>query len=254
MVEKDALGMLQDIISKTEVLSADEETFYMARFKLEGRSADREKLIVSNLRFALLQARKYPRTKGMDLEDYLGEAIIGLIIAVDKFDILRSTKLVTFAIWWIKRTISVAMWRMNDLYIPLNKWTKMVTEEIRYGKEQLKKIQVAMPLVAKLDDGEEGTLEIPDERFEEWMERVFLRESIEKCMDEVLTEREKDIIKLRFGWDGFLGEYTLDEVGVVIGLTRERVRQIESKALDKLRARYNKVSIKRLQIAWGIGS
>ncbi len=254
MVEKDALGMFMDFIGKTDPMSADEEMFHMARFKLHGDPADREKLIVSNLRFALQQARKYPRTKGMDLEDYLGEAVIGLIIAVDKFDILRSTRLVTFAIWWIKRMIEVAMHKTLDVYIPLNEWKKMNSKNVKYEKEYFKKLQFAVPLLQTFEDGEEKALEVPDEKFEEWMNRVFLRESIERCMDEVLTEREKGVIKLRFGWDGFLGEYTLEEVGAVIGLSRQRAQQIESKAIGKLRARYNKASVKRLQAAWGIGS
>jgi len=253
MTEKTALEMLYDISNKYSPLTANEEMFYMSRYKKDKNLEDRELLVLSNLRFAIREARKYPRTKTMGLEDYISEAIIGLIIAIDKYDILRTTKLITYAQGWIRAVIGKAMYKMSEIHFSYQAWMKMVAHDVEYEKFYLKSFQDAIPLIRTFDDGKEHTLELKDEGFEEYTDRIFLRESIEQCMNDTLTEREKDIIKLRFGWEGIGGEYTLEEVGALLGITRERVRQIELGAMERLRQRYTKAQISKLQIQWNIG-
>jgi len=229
----------------------------------EGEQA-RRRLIEANLRLVVSVARRYVN-RGIPLSDLVQEGNIGLLRAVDKFDYTRGFKFSTYATWWIRQSVTRAIAdHARTIRIPvhmietINKMARVqgslqqqygreptareIGEAMEIPPEKVREITKILPHSISLDTpvGEEqdallGDL-IEDEgalELEDVAARALLREQMAGALHS-LTPRERRVLQLRFGLDG--GQHrTLAEIGQELGVTRERIRQIEAKALRKLR-------------------
>jgi RNA polymerase primary sigma factor len=261
----DAVQMYLKEIGKTPLLSKDEER-ELAKRSEKGDEEARQKLMKANLRLVVSIAKRYVnRTPHLSILDLIQEGNIGLSRAVEKFDYRRGFKFSTYATWWIRQAITRALAdQSRTVRIPvhmvetISKYTQVrrqliqelgrdpLAEEIaaEMGIEvdkvrHIQKIsQEVLSIETPIGDEEDSTLSdfIPDERNptpSQLTARAMLRDLIKEIMID-LTEREQQILKMRFGLDDGI-QHTLEEVGKAFGVTRERIRQIEAKALDKIR-------------------
>jgi len=237
----------------------------------------REKLINSNLRLVINIAKRYSNPK-LSILDLIQEGNIGLMKAVEKFKYKTGFKFSTYATWWIRQAITRAIAdHSSTIRIPvhmiekINKVKKIeakysqlgvenelseeeIAKEMNIPIEKVKNIKKSMrpePISIDMAVGDEERTTIGDfieDKFNpnplKYTKQSLLREEIEKALS-ILDEREEMIIRLRFGLDEKGYPRTLEEVGQVFGLTRERIRQIEAKAIQKLKNSYRG---KRLKI------
>ncbi|BCX15403.1 MAG: RNA polymerase sigma factor SigA [Candidatus Parcubacteria bacterium] len=251
-------------IGKYPLLSNEEEK-ELAKKAAKGDLEARERLIKSNLRLVVSFAKKYiGRSKGLTLLDLIQEGNIGLARAVDKFDWRRGFKFSTFATWWIRQAISRALSdQARTIRLPvhivetlykLNKAKKRLASildreptpeelaaEMGMPTNKIQKLLKYVPdtisLEAPVGEGESMLKElIPDTATfspEKLASSIALREQLKKAIQS-LSPKERRVISLRYGLeDGVI--HTLEEIGKLYGITRERVRQIEIKALEKLK-------------------
>jgi RNA polymerase primary sigma factor len=241
-----------------------QEEIELAALIKEGDEAARQKLITANLRLVVKIAKDYTRT-GLPLLDLIAEGNVGLIKAVSRFDPAKGGKLSTYAAWWIKQSIRRAVANQGkSIRLPahvVEKVTKMRAAEMRlteqFGRkptthelakrlsispnklEMLRTVSVnPASLDAPINDDGNGVFGdlVADEETKNPFEEINdtqLLEEVEVLMME-LDEREREILKYRFGLFGVESE-TLEDVGERFGITRERVRQIQKKAVEKLR-------------------
>ncbi len=251
-------------ISKYPLLTPEEER-ELAKRASKGDQEARERLIKSNLRLVVSIAKKYiGRSKGLTFLDLIQEGNTGLIKAVDKFDWRRGLKFSTFATWWIRQAISRALSdQARTIRLPvhiietlykLNKARKKLmaildrepTVEELAGEtglptEKVQKLLKYVPnpisLETPIGEGDSLLKELLPDTSQISPEKIGalanLREQLRKAIQD-LSPKERNIISLRYGLeDGVI--HTLEEIGKIYGITRERVRQIEIKALEKLR-------------------
>ena len=238
----------------------------------EGKEA-REYLIKANIRLVVSIAKKY-RQYGSSFLDLIQAGNVGLIRAVDKFDYSRGNRFSTYATWWIRRsvlrflnqqerTIRLPNYLSNrlrkvrhvtrDLSQQLGRQPTLdeISEHVEQTPEELRQLIDYARLPISLDkpvgeDGETELLNFVENESEPTpfnsVQQRMLESDIEYALDE-LTEREASIIKLRFGLEGNRS-HTLKELGEIFGVTRERIRQIQQKALRKLRSPQNQVRLR----------
>lgn len=266
MEEKDLVAIYLNDIRKYKILTKEEEEQLLLKVKA-GDIEAKNKLIVSNLRLVVSIAKSYLNKK-MSLIDMISEGNIGLIHAVEKFDTDKGYRFSTYAVWWIKQSISKALINKGreirvpsykyDLYNKINKF--ILDEMVRTGEYPTNE-EVAEKLNLKLKTVEEAGLDFQEimSLSEEVGENIFLEDTLaiqdktdierdfinkmgrEKVKNMVndLTTREREILKRRYGLDGY-DIHTLEEIGETFSITRERVRQLEKKTLEKLRKKYRK--------------
>jgi RNA polymerase primary sigma factor len=250
-------------IGNVPLLSKEEE-LDLARRAKEGDSHAKARLAEANLRLVVSIARRYGG-RGMQLLDLIQEGNLGLIKAVERFDYEKGYKFSTYATWWIRQAITRSIAdQSRTIRIPVHmvesinrtkRTIRELTQELgrepkeeelaermrmspEHVREILKNAQDTVSLESPVGEEEDGHLGdfIRDEQLEiPAKAAVFsvLREEIGEVM-KTLTDREREVLELRFGLEGGEGK-TLEEVGQLFHVTRERIRQIEAKALRKLR-------------------
>ena len=269
---EDPVRMYLKEIGTVPLLTADEE-MELAKRKAEGDVAAKDRLIEANLRLVVSIAKRYTG-RGMSFLDLVQEGNLGLIKGVEKFDYTKGYKLSTYATWWIRQSVTRALAdQARTIRVPvhmvetINKMSKMqrkLTLELGYEpsvKELAEALEMSEDKVMEIMQiaREPASLETPigeedDSNLGDFVadsnavtpegnvESVMLREHIDSLLED-LKERERQVIVLRFGLeDGH--PRTLEEVGKEFNVTRERIRQIEAKALRKLR---NPVRSKRIR-------
>ncbi len=270
-ISSDSIRLYLVAIGKVPLLIAKEEVQLARRIK-QGDQAAKRKLAEANLRLVISIVKKYVG-RGLSFLDLIQEGNIGLFRAVEKFDPDRGFKFSTYATWWIRQAITRAIAdQARTIRIPvhmvetINKLThsqRQLVQEL--GREPLieelaaemdmdvKKVRHIMKisqdiisLEAPVGSEEDSKLRdfIQDDAFgpDEEAHLRLLKENIQEMLN-YLTPRERKIIELRFGLKDGVG-HTLEEVGTEFGVTRERIRQIESKVLEKLRQHPRSVKIR----------
>ncbi|MCL6524194.1 MAG: RNA polymerase sigma factor RpoD/SigA [Thermoflavifilum sp.] len=262
--ESQSLEKYLQEIGKVDLLSPEEEVELAIRIK-QGDQKALEKLTKANLRFVVSVAKQY-QNQGLSLCDLINEGNLGLIKAAQRFDETRGFKFISYAVWWIRQSILQALAEQSRIVrLPLNKvgLSNKITKTYSQLEQEYEREPSAEELAEVLDirpeeveatlglsgrplsvdapfaDGEDGSLldvlENPNSESADLALTYHesLRREIERSLS-TLTERQKDVIKLYFGI-GIEHPMSLEDIGEKFGLTRERVRQIKDKAINKLR-------------------
>jgi RNA polymerase primary sigma factor len=259
----DPVRMYLKEIGRVPLLTAEEEVELAKRMEMGDKEA-KQRLIESNLRLVVSIAKRYVG-RGMLFLDLIQEGNMGLIKAVEKFDYRKGYKLSTYATWWIRQAITRSIAdQARTIRIPVH-MVETINKLVRTSRQLLQ--ELGREPTAEEIAGEMGltpervreiqkiaqepvSLETPigeeeDSHLGDFIEDVdalapaeaasfmLLKEQIEEVLD-TLNEREQRVLRLRFGLDDGKAR-TLEEVGREFGVTRERIRQIEAKALRKLR-------------------
>src|SRR5512143_951688 len=261
--ERDILDQYLHEVSKTPLLTQKEE-IALARKVRAGDQECMQELVKRNLRFVISVAKKY-QNRGLPLTDLIGEGNVGLLTAARKFDPDQGVKFISYAVWWIRQAILSALARQGrTVRVPLNRTADLsriikASEILRQklnrepSPEELSQltglsVDVVQSLAAlntsdvRLDapmdpEGDRSLIErfvadeMPDTE-EEAMNR-FLTDEIEQALG-TLPPRDAKVLRLYFGLEGGR-EHTLEEIGSMLGVTRERVRQLRDRALKRLR-------------------
>ena len=261
---EDPVRMYLKEIGKVPLLSAEEEIKLAQRME-EGDEDAKKRLAEANLRLVVSIAKRYVG-RGMLFLDLIQEGNIGLMHAAEKYDYTKDNRFSTYASWWIKEAITRAIDQQSrEIRVPVHvaeniKRVQKAAKELQqeFGREaepgeiakklgdrteeEVKNIlsYIRNPVSLETpvgEDGEDSLGDFVEDRSEttpeDAMDVLVRKEEVQELL-ETLNDREKEVISLRFG----LGKdrtYTLEEIGESLGITRERVRQIESKAMEKLR-------------------
>lgn len=244
------------------VLTPEEERDYIRRLKVNPDDKDaQDRLVTGNLRFVVSVARRY-QNRGLSLLELVSEGNIGLFKAAQRFDESKEVKFISYAVWWIRQGIQKALFdQVGTVRIPPNKLAlankfkrtlarnggdyektieqpefKDFADEIPELLEKMEEISLNSPIGGG-EDGENTTTLLDllgtDGEQEIESEMSELKKMLDKVLDELLTEREAKVLRMYYGIN-YSKEFTFDEIGRELRLTRERVRQIKNKSLNKL--------------------
>ena len=271
-IANDSVRMYLSEIGRVDLLSADEE-IKLAKQIAKGDPVAKQKLAEANLRLVVSIAKKYIG-RGLSFLDLIQEGNIGLFRAVEKFDPKRGFKFSTYATWWIRQAITRAIAdQARTIRIPvhmvetINKLTHTQRRLLQeFGREptvdelasemdmDIKKVRHILKISQDIVSLEAPVGAEEDSKLGDFIEdddaispsdstnRQIMKENIH-FMLQYLTPREQKIIRMRFGLDDGIG-HTLEEVGKEFGVTRERIRQIEAKILQKMRDHPTSIKIK----------
>ncbi|MCF7927722.1 MAG: RNA polymerase sigma factor RpoD/SigA [Spirochaetales bacterium] len=261
--DENVLSMYLKEINRIPLLSREEENEYATR-AAEGDEIAKHKLVQANLRFVVNVAKKY-QNQGLPLSDLISEGNIGLMNAIERYDVTKGYHFISYAVWWIRQAILKAVCEKSRMIrLPLNRANELV--QIDKARKQLQRekngdpevddiakelnmdekhvadlinisrdlVSLETPMYSEKDSAvlsdfvEDFGYESPDQR----VLGNSLREDINQVLDS-LTEKESEIIQYRFGLNG-RSPLSLKEIGDRYELTKERIRQIEKKAIKRL--------------------
>lgn len=260
-----ALSLYLKEINRVPLLTREEETD-LARRAAAGEKAAKDRLISANLRFVVNVAKKY-QNQGLPLDDLISEGNIGLINAIERFDVEKGYHFISYAVWWIRQSILKAICeKSRSIRLPLNRANELV--QIEKMRKELFSIKGEEPTAEEIaqalhmDEKQVGelihvsremvSLESPvftdkdtsvlsdfveDRKYQSPEETLIysnLRRDLNQALGE-LTDKEARIIEHRFGLND-RKPLSLKEIGVQFKLTKERIRQIEKKAIQRLTA------------------
>ncbi len=259
--ESGALSMYLRDIEKIPLIDREEE-FDLALKAKDGDSRARERLVNGNLRFVVSIAKQF-QNRGLPLIDLISEGNIGLLTAIDKFEPEKGYHFISYAVWWIRQAILKAIGEKSRMIrLPMNKSADLI--QVLHAKSEIEKVgsedatleQIAeqcgmepqdvlelmqmsrevssldAPVNREEDSSFGDFIESDGPRPEEVVMDKSMKESVHRIL-ETLPEKERGIIKLRFGLDN-QDAMSLKEVGEIYHLTKERIRQIEKKVLTGL--------------------
>ena len=248
-----ALKSYMSDISKYQTLTREHE-YELAKEMLNGDKQAKETLINSNLKFVVRVAIKY-QNRGLSLSELISEGNLGLIKAIEKFDPERGIKLISYAVWWIKHKILIALAeKTNVVKIPLSINTTLTKERIKNAKSRQKQVIDTDNEMSYVMYNDTAYSDISiDEKFNEFLLNECMKSEItdpvtllykERLLNTInksiqsLEPREAFILKSYFGLDGY-PEKNFVEIASGFDITRERVRQLQKKALQKIKANVN---------------
>ena len=229
-----------------------EEEMELGRRIQQGDKDALKKLILANLKFVVSIANKY-KTQDVPLLDLINQGNIGLLEAAKRYDPSKGTKFITYAVWWIKQAIiqalneqgsTVKMPVKHTTYLyKINSATEKLTKELGRAPsvEEIEEVLMASKSYLSLDNyvgsDEDKTFLDSIEDEDSNVEKAIIAKTLKSSIDEIISSldpREAEIIMKRYGFDGG-NPQTLEELGESMGVSRERVRQLESRALEKLK-------------------
>ena len=253
----ESLAIYLKEINNIPLLTPEEEKEY-ATLATKGDKKARQKLIDSNLRFVIKIAKKY-RNNGLSFSDLISEGNIGLMLAADKFDPSKGFRFISYAVWWIKQTILKAISEKSKVIrLPVNRINELSRIESEREKKggSVEEIATSMNIDTPtlnaminvsqkplsfdepIKKGEETVVgELLKDEIHPSPETDVLNQSLKEevqMMLSTLSNREAEILKYRFGLAGE-EPHSLLEVGMEFNLTKERIRQIEKKSIEKLK-------------------
>lgn len=261
-------------ISRIPTISPNEEVELAQKIRkggLEGKRA-KDKLVSANLRFVVSVAKQY-QNYGLPLLDLINEGNIGLITAAEKFDETRGFKFISYAVWWIRQSILQAITEHGSIVrLPMNRANLL--NKIEHAKNDFEQANQRKPSISELSailnieedelqlimtaDKHHSSIDAPlidgedvsigdtlqgDEATDEQMNKESLSTALTLVLQEVLTEREIKILRTYYGMDGQVRSY--EEIASLHGLSRERVRQIVNKSIEKIKACYGSDLLKQ---------
>lgn len=262
--DENILAIYLKDINRIPLLSHKEEAQLAIKAK-QGDKAAKNKIVNANLRFVVNVAKKYQK-HGLDLTDLISEGNIGLLIAIDKFDVTKGYHFISYAVWWIRQSILKAICeKSRSIRLPLNRANELVQieqakktitgnkteqeefEEIAsmlnmttsHVREMVNISRDMISLDAEINNSENDKTQIGD-FYEDFRygkpEDKVMTEAMKNDINIVLNslrQNEADVIKMRFGLNG-IKPMSLKEVGSICNLTKERIRQIEKHAISRM--------------------
>ena len=263
--DENILSMYLKDINKVSLLSRDEETDLALKAKA-GDKAAKDKIVSANLRFVVNVAKKY-QNHGLDLPDLISEGNIGLLTAVDRFDVSKGYHFISYAVWWIRQAILKAICeKSRAIRLPLNRANELVqieharklmtgdkTEEqefaevarmLKMDKQHVREMvnisrdMISLDAQVASSDNDRTSVSdfIEDERYDNPDEEAIsnaMKRDIGKVLN-TLKPNEAKVLSLRYGLNG-TRPMSLKEVGDTCNLTKERIRQIEKHAIVRMR-------------------
>jgi len=260
--DSSVLSIYMKELNKLPLISHEEETELFKKIK-KGDLRARNKIVEANLRFVVKIAKKY-QNQGLPLDDLINEGNIGLMTALDKFDVDKGYHFISYAVWWIRQSIMKAInEKSRAVRLPLNRSNEllqiqkanknlmhikgeepsveMLADETNLDVEIVKTLVSVSKDIVSLDipvfkdnetssvgDYVESDIDSPDKQVMSGLMREDINEAISQ-----LSDKEKDIIEHRFGLNN-KSPMSLKQIGEIYSLTKERIRQIEKRALQKM--------------------